>query len=70
MQTFLGFSSVLEIVQGTEYLTVNVVLFFCLFFKSKKRFGVKKKKNIYIYIYIYIYIHMIQLAEYFVLEKT
>ena len=33
MQTFLGFSSVPKIVRGTEFLTVNVVLFFCLFLK-------------------------------------
>ena len=43
MQTFFGFSSVPKIVRGTEFLTVNVVLFFCSFFKSPKRFGVKKK---------------------------
>ena len=54
MQTFFGFSSVPKIVRGTEFLTVNVALCACLFFKSYKRFGVKKKKYIYIYIYIYI----------------
>ena len=44
IETFFGFSSVPKIVRGTEFLTVNVVLFYCLFFKSKKRFGV----NMYI----------------------
>ena len=36
MQTIFGFSSVPKIVRGIEFLTVNVVLFFCLFFKVRK----------------------------------